>query len=1004
MFGLPTFSQVTNMLADGIQNNAFSHCNLMCISQHNPNVIINSDGSVFTAIEILGTHRYLTNQTEVNFIAEIEGNTQSILREPHHTIGLMYVRDPSRTQDQLDYCFQPTIETIERLGIDARHFFESQKRDLLDNTAFERTLLILKTKKQAVESLHYEQPELAGEKIVVESIPAVAQNTMMDALELIQQHNAFVKVMVQALSNYLALNEIDGETYLKYCKEEESQTPLNHYWKPKSLSDEEDLTVNNTESTLISHPPLAYQIITDDKTRVKNTGGVIDAGNYFVTTIDREYFHISNDYSTFNEFLRALDRRVPFRAYYELETGTKQIMTELGIRQGWLLWIMFTGYARNIHSAASNLVMEADKNNRTLLKGTLSIATWGETIEKVQQQKRDINQALMSWRSLTPRSPNDTFAGYYATLPAFSKKQSSRPCIQIADKHIATLPITRAATPIDQGALCLSSLDGKPFPIDPTTAKQDYQANMIAGGMSSGKTVFSSVYNNGIMFAKGNIALPPLAYIDFGSGVHNYLNSLKAWLPESQLHTIVCISLINKLGNAVNILEPQFGLNVLEETEMGFASSLLSRMINGTSPTPANGQVSNAVYKIINEFFEYFRANPLRYDSRLGEYVNEEQRLHLEINQLIETGKIVVADNEVLSWYTIRDKLFAFDKTTYFKHARFCHRQGSPDLRDLLRLMQQSDRMRKDLHTFRLDSAPTVFLFDHIIATLESITSRFKNVLGKKSQLDVSQARVVGVDLKGVAGDGEDPDTRFIKQIFGMIANQLATRNFWRDPNTFLKLVPEIYRYHYQTILDEEADLPKHRYMDEYRQMKSDEMDDVLSQQVLIARKYSLISTLSSQQLDHAPNDFIKLATNIYMLTLTDSDAQVLQERYSLSDSFVAEMKRKVRSEDGFGRIILYIGKYRGISGYLVQLLRNQITASYLWNFASDKVDEQIKLLSRKRYGEKTAFLRLAKQFPHGTAKGEIERRLSFTQFDEKPLTQRDVVNEIVDSLANVAI
>lgn len=1004
MLGLPTFSHVTNIIADCIQNNAFSHCNLMCISQHNPNVVINADGSVFSAIEILGTHRYLTNQTEVNYISEIEGSTASILREPHHTVGMMYVRDPSRTKDQLNNCFQPTIETIERLGIDAKHFFEAQKSDLVANTAFERTLLILKTKKQAVDGIKYDQPVLDGEKIIVERVPSVAQNTLMDSIELIQQHNAFVKVMKQAISNYLAFEEIDGSTYLKYCKEEETQTPLNNYWRAKGVADEEDLTINDNESTLVTHPPLAYQIITDDKNRIPNSGGVIDAGNFFVTTIDREYFHISNEYSTFNEFLRALDRRVPFRAYFELETGTKEFMTELGFRQGWLLWIMFTRYARNISDAIKNLVFEADKNNRTLLKGTLSIATWATSIEKVQQQKRDINQALMSWRSLTPRSPNDSFAGYYATLPAFSKKQVSRPCIQIADKHIATLPITRAATPIQQGAICLSSLDGKPFPIDPTTAKQDYQATMIAGGMASGKTVFSSVYNNAIMFAKGNVSLPPLAYIDFGSGVHNYLNSLKAWLPETQLHTVVCISLMNKLGNAFNILEPQFGLSGLEETEMGFASSLLSRMINGTSPTPVNGQVSNAVYKIINEFFSHYLANPLRYDSRLGEYVGEEQRLHLEINKLIETGHIVVAENEVMSWYTIRDKLFTFDKNKYFKHSRFCHRQGSPDLKDLLRLMQQSDRMRKDLQTFRLDSAPTVFLFDHIIATLESITTRFKNVLGKKSQIDVSQARVVGVDLKGVAGDGEDPDTKFIKQIFGMIANQLATRNFWRDPKTFLDLVPEIYQSHYRAILDEEADLPQHRFMDEYRQMKSPEMDDVIGQQVLIARKYSLISTISSQQLDHAPNDFLKLASNIYMLTMTDSDATILKERYSLSDSFVAEMKRKVRSEDGFGRIILYVGKYKNISGYLVQLLRNQITASYLWNFASDKVDEQIKLLARKRYGEKTAFLRLAKLFPSGTAKGEIERRLSFTQFDEKPLTQRDVVNEIVNSLADVTV
>ncbi|EGQ9239472.1 MULTISPECIES: hypothetical protein [Vibrio] len=1006
MLGLPTFTQITNLISDALSDTAFSHCNLVCVSSYDPEVLINVDGSVFSVIEVLGTHRYLTSETEVSFINELDSSVRDTLREANHTIGMMYVRDPSRTAGQLDHCFQPTIDTIERLGIDAVHFFEEQKKDLQKHCAFERTLLIIKTARQAIQASPLEEKTFAGEKVVIEEVPAIAQNTLLDSEQLIQQHNAYVKILLQAFSQYLVMERLTGEVYLRHCSEEETLTSMQGIpWRTKSIADEVDLTLNDNENSFVTHPPLAYQIITDDKSIVPKSRGIIDCGTHYIATIDREYFHIKPEYSTFNEFFRSVDKNVPFRMYYELVTGTDKMITELNVRRTWLLWVAFTQYSRNTDTACKSLIQEADQNNATLLKGTLSIATWSTELSEVQQHKKDLLQALRSWGTLTPRTPPNLFAGYYSTLPAFSKKQTSRPCIQKSNKHIATLPITRASTPVKQGAICMSSLDGKLIPIEPYTSLQDYSANAITGGMNAGKTVFSSVYCNAIMFGRGNIDLPPLAYTDFGSGVHNYLNSLKAWLPANQLYKVVCISLVNKVGNAVNILEPQYGLNSLVDAETGFATSFLTRIINGTSDKPVNGQLASAIYKIIQYFFTFFKENPITYSTHLGEYVEEEERLHKEINKLIEQRLIIVEEHELFSWYTVRDKLFRLDKDRYFNHARFCHRQGSPDLTDLMVVLRMSDKLRESLESYRVEQASDVYLIDHIITSLDSITTRFRHVLGKKSQLDVSQARVVGVDLRGIAGgSSQDADTLFVKQVFGMLGNRLATRNFWREPKEFMKLVPEMYKEHYSEILEAESYLCKHSFIDEYKQMKSPEMDANQSQQVLIARKYQLICTIASQQLDHLPRDFLKLASNLYCLTVSEDDCNYLQSAYSLSDEFISEIKRKVRTDTEFGRIILYIAKFTKYHGHLVHLLRNHITPTYLWNFSSDKDDETIKSMARKRFGEKSAFLRLAKAFPNGSAKGSIEKRLDFTGIDSQKLTKKDVINELVNSLSHIDI
>lgn len=1009
MLSLPTFTEVSNTLSDLYNDTAFSHCNLVCVSEYDENCIVTADGGVFSAIEIMGTNRYLTSETEVSYIAELDDATKDTLREPHQNIGIMYVRDPNRTMEQLNHCFHGTTETIKRLGIDALHFFEQQKQDLERHCAFERVLLIVKTNKAAITHEPQDPRTLAGEPVIVDRVPPIAQNTLNDSLALIQKHQAFTKVITGAFKKFMVVNPIDAETYLSYVKEEESLAPMgNSQWRSKSLFDPEDMTINDSPSNFVTHPPLAYQLITDDKEAVKGNRTIIDCGTHYTATIDREFFHKKhNEFSTFSEFFSSLeDQKLPLRMYFELETGTEQMITELSFRQTWLLWFLFTQYARNINHDIRSLIEQADKQNATLLKGTLSVATWANDIDTVKERIKDIQQALMSWGSMTPRLPSNQFAGYYATIPAFSKKPTARNCIQRSNYHLATLPISRAATPVTEGGICLSSTDGKLVPIDPTTTQQDYQATLIVGGMASGKTVFSSVYNNAVVFGRGNVDLPPFAYVDFGSGVHNYFNSLKAWLPQKELYKVTCLSLKNKDGNAINILEPQFGLNDLEETERAFATSFLTRLVNGTGKNPVNGNLSNAIFIIVETAFKHYRNTPLGYESRLAHYgeQNRERDLHTEINELIESGAIRIAENEVFSWYNVRDKLYAYDKEKYFAHARFAHRQGSFDLKDAVKLMSRSEDLRNALSSYRVDSSPDVQLIDYITTQIDAVTRRFKFILGRKSEIDVSQARMVGIDLRGVAGSGTDDDTLYIKQLFGMVATQLATRNFWRDPESFLALVPELYQEHYRQVIAAEASLPRSLFIDEYKQMKSDEMDSFLSNLVLIGRKYLLYLVLAMQRLNHAPPDFLTLASNIYCLTIHDSDATYLQKTYKLSDSFASEMMRQVRTDTEFGRIILYIAKYRSVSGYMVHLLRNQITSSYLWNFASDKPDEMIKMLARKRYGEKRAFLKLAKAYPNGSAKDQIEKRLSFTRHDEQALTQSDVITEIVESLATIDV
>ncbi|CCO46807.1 conserved hypothetical protein [Vibrio nigripulchritudo SOn1] len=1002
MFGLnlPTITNILNILGDATQDNAFSHCNILCTSTIDESVTVCLDGSVFTVFEVVGTQRYLTEETEIDHIDAVQRSTSSTLKIGNHKIGMMFVRDPSRTEAQLRDIFKPTFDTIDRLGLGSSHFFERQMEDLEKNCSFERTLMVVTTSRASMHTTERDKPTLNGKEVVVDEIPLLLQDTARESIDIIQEHQAYVKDVKSRFSRYLGLLQITSETFLKYLKEEEELISLSKTnWQSKNATTPIDLTLNYGEEDFVCHPPCAYQIISDDKKAPTRTSSLIQSGDYYIATLDREYFNIQ-DYSTFQELFRSIGKRIPFRAYFELETGTQSIRTMLAARKTFLILFRVSAYGRSIDNALGNLIREADDNNRTLLKGTMSIATWSTDEELTKKYKQELKQALTSWGSPVFRTPSHLSRSYFSTLPAFAKKNSARPCVQVDTKHLSTLPLTRPATPMKSGTICLSSQDGKLFPISVVCPDQDYIANFILGPMKSGKTVFSSILNNAFLLAEGNQDLPLMSYLDFGSGVHNYFNSLRAWLPKSQLHKIACIAMQNAKGNAYNIFEPQFGLSRLEPFEVEFTIKFLSRLINGDSAAPVSGQLANTLARLIKLFFNYAEENPLPYEQKLGFYVGPEMDYHKDINKLLRDGVIKVEPTDTDSWYTIRDKLFMLDEVRYFDHARFCHRQGSHALPDFLAYVRSDSEARASMDALAVEPAGVTPLVDYIITAIEGVISRFSDILGEKSQIDVSQAKIVGVDVKGLFQSVSDES---MKQVFALLARHLASRNFWRDPKNFMTYVPELYIEHYRRILDSEKNIKKHEFIDEYLQFKSKEMDEIVDSVNVIARKYNLGQSIAAQQMEHAPKGFLSLATNIYVLAATPKDVDVLKRTYKLSDSFANEISRRLKQSDGFGRLILYIGQFGSYEGYVVQLLRNQITPSYLWNFSSDENDETIKHLAKLKFGELSAYDRLGKAYPSGTCLGEIQKLISGTVHNDKPLTTHDAIATILKNLEHAA-
>ncbi|WP_390240777.1 hypothetical protein [Vibrio sp. R78045] len=997
---IPSLTAISNLLSDGLTHHALGHCQLMTKSMICPNTVITTDGGCITAFEVIGMNRFLTEFTEKNYLNDLAIDLRAVLRPAHHKVGLTYIRDRGRNKETLDDIFHSTLNSIGTLGFEAAHFFEKQKEDLNKNCSYERTIMYVKTEPTVSNRDSVNNPKFLGENFVLGDAPKLMQNNFIESLNIVQAHNAFCQSVKMAISDSISVDILSADRYLQIIKEEEELISLEQTgWRAKSIGDDCDFTLSDNDDDFVTYPPLAYQLVTNNKKKSDQDSTLVESNSMLFASIDRDTFSI--DALPFSKLLARMSPHIPLRCTFEFECGTENIAARLSSRKTWMPFLMFSKQSKNINNALTELINYVEKDSGTLLGGTMAITTWGSTIEQTKAYKKEITQALGAWGSPTVQSATDEFQAYSASLPAFSRTQSARVCVQPIEKHIKTSPLTRPTSPMKSGGLCMSSLDGRLFPIDPTSPEQHYSLNAIVGGMGSGKTVFSAVFNNTFLFGKGNTELPLMSYLDFGSGVCNYLSSVRSWLPDDQQYKIELLNFHNTKGSMINILEPQFGLDQLEDQELSFASAFICRIVNGTSKESVHAKLSAVVDDILRELFKESRSMPKLYTSRIANPVNNERRLQAEINELLESAEIDIPDTKRKTWFLIRDKLFKLGRQ-YFKHARFCHRQGSPTLEMIPDICNKSTAIKTTYEVYKTNSNDP--LVQYIRTSIQTLMNRYPFIFKGASQIDISQARIIGVNLKGVAGTGSDPETVNTKRMFGMLGKYIAEKNFWREPEDFMKLVPDDYKEMYYKILETDFRDKKHSFSDEYKQMKSDEMDAILDNSALIARKYNMCITVSSQSPQHLPPEMLRLCSNLYVLELEQKSADYLAKAYKLSDSFISNAQRLVGSSDSFGRNILYIGRFKKIKGCVVQILRNYITPSYLWNFSSDAVDEVIKSQAKIRFGERDAYLRLGKRFPRGSALDDLNKRLKDSKFEARPLTNEDVILEFIDSLATVEI
>lgn len=980
--------------SDVFHRNAYSYCQILSKSTFDSDTLIGKDGQCISIFEISGNFKYLTDETELYFIEDLHDQIDSQCRQAHYELDFHFVRDKERTLPELNRSFSPAENSIQRMGLKSGNVLRNQKLDLAENCAFEKFLFIITTRPSLVPNAEkIAPPRICKEKLSSSDIPVANQAIYSESKAIVDSHTSFRETIKSSFSNYIDLTLLDQNEALRSILEEIEHANLSEVDFIDHNNDF-DLAYSPTELTYFSQPPLAYQLMREPLLQTKDSS-IYEREGRFYAPLQRDWFPINP--TTFSKLFNTLNISTPFRFNYSMKLGTSELKSALNSKKSLLNFFFFSPSINENRDAVDNLIDLVNNHNVTLAAGTLSLCTWASTLEKAQSNKKDLKQALMAWGNTISSAPLDKARGFVSTIPAYTEKKVGRPCIQPLYKHMLNLPITRPCQPMKTGGMCLSSLDGRPFPIHNRPSNQNYILNLIVGGMGGGKTVFASILNDSFVWGEGNEVIPLIGYLDWGSGVENYIKSLKGWLPENRQHEAICITMKIKAGYAINFFEPSFGFTRLVEEEHRFALSFITRMVNGTRKEPVHSQVGDVISEAIRLMFEELTDNPIPYANRALRYAGIEEQLHGDISRLLSNGDISFEAHEKASWWNVRDKLYSLDKDKYFAHARFAHRQGAPTLRYFLENITRNQSLAEKYDEFLVDGKP---IMKYLKASIGGILERYDDVFGFPSQIDVSQARVIGVNLQNVVGSGTDSETVNTSKLFSMLGKYLITKNFWREPEDFLPQVPPLYRELYEYIIKRDMSGDKHQLIDEFKKCTSDEMEALVEGDVLVGRKYRLATSLAMQMIKHSPSGIRALASNIYVLDMTDEDAKILKDTFDMSPNFIFKAKNLLaKPYNGFGRVMLFIGKYTNMNGTVIQLLRNYITPSYLWHFSNDQIDVDIKELVEKRFGDERGYELLAKRFPSGTIKHHMEKVMASATSRNIVTSENEVKVQIVKEL-----
>ena len=272
------------------------------------------------------------------------------------------------------------------------------------------------------------------------------------------------------------------------------------------------------------------------------------------------------------------------------------------------------------------------------------------------------------------------------------------------------------------------------------------------------------------------------------------------------------------------------------------------------------------------------------------------------------------------------------------------------------------------------------------------------SILSRVTRFDISDARVVSLDLDEVAKSGGEAADRQTAVMY-MLARYVLARHYYLTEENASDM-PEQYRAYHLTRISDIREDPKRIVFDEFhRTSKAKAVRDQVVLDMREGRKWKVQIALLSQSLDDFDEVMIEFATSVFIMDAGPAQAiRKTTEVFGLSDTAQLALKQRVHGpREGGGTFLAQFATKRGTN---TQLLTNTIGPVELWAFSTTVEDARIRDKLYHHLGPKEARRVLANLFPSGSLAKVVEDRMARLK-EETGMIEESASLSVTDQLLN---
>jgi intracellular multiplication protein IcmB len=952
--------------------------------------LVAEDGSLVTFLQVDGSRQIIGAQEYERIVEQGVIKLGSRFDRPGYALQVVFIRNPDRIGRELRNLMRYNKRAADAVGLDIKDLIDERASHLKNYMAWEECYFVIWTRSSVMSTNERKKAvDKRREKNLKWVSSPNAQKPLAAIDELRTRHKSYISNMRSALNELgVQATLLEVHEALRCVRSAIFPSRSGDEWRPILPGDKipPRAPKQANDFSEVLWPPLRHQLCTYDAEVL--SPNIVQIGNKLWSAVD--VILPPADPTPFPQLMaRFVEADVPFRISFLIEGGGAQGMYFKSLMAAMLA--VTNSQNRQIKFSLDHL-MELAKDE-PVVKFRISAATWAPENRRdlIEERSAVLIQALESWGyAQVSQVSGDPLDEVMSSVPGIACASTAPAAVAPLAEVLRLLPWQRPCSPFRIGPILFRSPDGRVWPYATGSSLTTTWFDLIFAQPGAGKSVLMNTLNVGTCLSQGISQLPYIAIIDIGPSSSGLISLIKEALPPDRAHEAMHYRLQMSPEYAINPFDTQLGCRKPLPDERSYLIELITLLATPPGQTQPYDGMPQLVGFVVDEMFRWRDDHAPNAEPR--PYL---PRVDLVVDRALEENNIYIPPEAY--WWDVIDALY--DKGMV-REALLAQRHAVPTLADAVTAARRP-QIRSLMEETSIGGSHESVI--HAFERMISSAVRELPILSTITRFDIGDAKVCALDLMDVSPQGDDSADRQTAIMY-MLARHVMVRNWWINEEV-VKYMPEKYRPYHEQRLRKIKETPKRLCYDEFhRTSKSKSVRAQIIRDVREGRKWGVQIVLSSQLLKDFDNDMVDLATGVWILgsAISDSAVQEAQSRFSLSETAVWIMRNRLTGPRSSGApALLVLGTNEG---RYEQHLINTLGPIELWAFSTSAEDVALRRRLYTRLGASQARQVLAANFPGGSARDEIRRRVDmYADMNNTAKAMASVViEEIADELVKV--